>query len=158
MTSRHVDIAGAFLFGVLLVLVLAMGGCALDESGLDPATSQDAPGSTIAPPPALALVLGFYGAPERWPGPPVRLVAGQPECKMVAYLGSDGRCKGGEFNPDRPDEIVIAVWPGSVWAQTSLAHETLHWLLFHEGRDYSHTDDFYAQVERANELLWRSGL
>ena len=157
MKSRHIDIVGVFLFGALLAWALTMGsGCSVDPSGLDPA-AQELQGATIAPPPALSAVLGFYGAPERAPGPRVRLVAGQPECAGIAWRFDGGLCVRGFFDAGSPDEIMIATWPGAAWSQTSLAHEARHWLLWHAGRGATHEGDFYAQVERANDLLWRSG-
>lgn len=122
-----------------------------------PEPLQDAPGTTIAPPPALTTVLTALGAPERAPGPRVRLIVGVEACKGVAWI-EEGKCVRGMFTAARPDEVSIAVWDGAAWSQTSLTHEALHWLLWHSGiASFDHPGDFYARVDRVNEILWRSG-
>jgi hypothetical protein len=150
------DMLIAFCCGLLLAALFA--GCDLDTRGLDSAASQESAGQASAPPLALTLVLGVYGAPDRAPGPSVRWVAGQPECNGVAW--KDGlRCIAGTFTEAMPDEIQVAVWPGAAVSQTSLAHEARHWLLFvTTGNAHpTHDGDFYAEVNRANDLLWQSG-
>ncbi len=140
-----------------LALALCASACQLDTSGLDAPAAQDAPGTTIAPPAALATVLAAYGAQALAQAPRVRWTAATPDCGGTAWRWTDGHCVRGVFQADDPDVITLATWPGALMPQTSFAHETLHWLLLRTTGDANqhHTGDFYARVDAANEALWR---
>lgn len=155
--SRHVDIVGAFLFGALLVFALFMGGCAVEAEGTDPAPSQASLGRAIEAPEALSVVLAAYGAPGVAP-PFVMWVEGAEECYGIGWIEPSVGCVRGAFYTALPNLITVATWPGAKLSQTSLAHEARHWLLWKRGLDtHDHGGDFYAEVARANEALWRGG-
>ncbi len=150
--TRAFDFALSFLAGCAVALLLAacLGGCGTDMPP-DSFPPED-------PPPGLSIVLGVYGAPGWAPGPQVRWVPGDESCHFTAWRGNDGVCRGGMFSEERPGEISVATWPGAYLSQTAAAHETLHWLLYHQGKPWDHGGDFYRVVSRANEALWRVGL
>lgn len=145
--------AGAVVRIAALALLLA--GCAVNARGLDAPAAQDATEGAEAPAGALAIVLASYGAPAQPGALRVQWVAGRPECGGIAWIEA-GHCVRGMFETSRPDVIVVATWPGALIAQTSFAHETRHWLLFHTNGDTGHGGDFYARVDAANEALWRA--
>lgn len=144
MTDRRVfDFLLAFAVGAVVALILApCFGCA------------GAPETREPPPPVLSAALAALGAPEGSGAPSLRWREGSAECAGVAWV-EGGRCVRGMQNGDRID---VATWSGAAASQTSLAHESLHWLLWTQGVDSrEHGGDFYQRVEAANRELWQSG-
>jgi hypothetical protein len=108
---------------------------------------------------AMRLILQTFGAPE--PGP---LVQWNRELDCASGTGW--------LHPDRPDHcvrglhhegtLIVALWPGADLAQTSLAHETCHfveWARSGDG-DPGHRGPCFVPgglVEQANDALWKLG-
>jgi hypothetical protein len=152
--SRTLPIASALL--LLLALGVLSAGCSPPPPPEPAAAPPGVPGEVTGQVLALQAVLDSYGAPAGTAPPGVLWVADLDCPGGTAWRWSDGRCVRGVFQPASPGTVSVARWPGALLPQVSLAHETLHWLLFATTGDGNegHTGDFYDRVAAADQRLW----